>query len=92
MHPVVQDIIYDHHGVCLRLKVWMLKAEVIETPRYGYVTWSTNKASCDMLQQDPTPGSSGDSAGGNGGANITNCPTPSTCPTSTWYTFVGADS
>ena len=43
--------IYDRPGACLRLKVWMLNAEVVETPLYGCVAWSLNKAESDMLRQ-----------------------------------------
>ena len=35
--------IYDRPGVRLRLKVRLLKAEVIETLLYGCMTWSPNK-------------------------------------------------
>lgn len=41
--------IYDRPGVRLRLKVWMLKAEVIDTLLYGCVMWSPSKADCDRL-------------------------------------------
>ena len=43
--------IYDRPGVRLRLKVRMLKAEVIETLLYGCVTWSPNKPDYDRLRQ-----------------------------------------
>ena len=36
--------IYDRPGVCLRLKVRLLKAEVVEALLYGCMTWSPKKA------------------------------------------------
>ena len=41
--------IYDRPGVRLRLKVRLLKAEIIETPLYGRMTWSPNKPDYDRL-------------------------------------------
>ena len=35
--------IYDRLDVRIPLKVWMLKAKVIETLLYGCLTWSPNK-------------------------------------------------
>ena len=43
--------IYDRPSVRLRLKVWMLKAEVLETLLYGCVTWSPSKADYDRLRK-----------------------------------------
>ena len=43
--------IYDRPGVRLRLKVRLLKAEVIETLLYGCMTWSPNKPDLDRLRQ-----------------------------------------
>ena len=43
--------INDHPGVRSRLKVRMLKAEVIETLLYGCVTWSPTKLKYDRLRQ-----------------------------------------
>ena len=41
---------YDRPGVCLRLKVRMLKAEVMETLLCECVTWSPSKADYDRLR------------------------------------------
>ena len=43
--------IYDRPGVRLRLKVWLLKAEVIETLLYGCMTWSPKKPEYDRLRR-----------------------------------------
>ena len=43
--------IYDRPGVRLRLKVRLLKAEVIETLLYGCITWSSNKLDHDRLRR-----------------------------------------
>ena len=43
--------IYDRPSVRLRLKVQMLKAEVLETLLYGCVTWSPSKADYDKLRK-----------------------------------------
>ena len=43
--------IYDCPGVRLRLKVRLLKAEVVETLLYGYITWSPNKPNYDRLRR-----------------------------------------
>ena len=43
--------IYDRPGVRLRLKVRLLKAEVVETLLYGCMTWSPNKPDYDRLQR-----------------------------------------
>ena len=43
--------IYDRPGVCLRLKVRMLKADEMETLLYGCVTWSPNKPDYDRLRR-----------------------------------------
>ena len=43
--------IYDRPSVRLRLKVWMLKAEVTEALLYGYVTWSPSEANYDRLRK-----------------------------------------
>ena len=43
--------IYDRPSVCLRLKVRMLEAEVLETLLYGCVTWSPSKADCDRVRK-----------------------------------------
>ena len=42
---------YDRPGVHLRLKVRMLKVQVIETLLYGCVTWSPNKLDYDRLRR-----------------------------------------
>ena len=44
-----QRYVYDRLGVRLRLKVRLLKAEVIETLLYGCMTWSPNKPDYDRL-------------------------------------------
>ena len=43
--------IYDRPGVRLRLKVRLLKAEVVETLLYGCMTWSAKKPNYDRLRQ-----------------------------------------
>ena len=43
--------IYDRPGVCLRLKVRLLKAEVVETLLYGCMTWSPKKPDYDRLRR-----------------------------------------
>ena len=43
--------IYDRPGVRLRLKVRLLKAEVVETLLSGCMTWSPNKPGYDRLRQ-----------------------------------------
>ena len=43
--------IYDRPGVRLRLKVRLLKAEVIEKLLYGCMAWSTNKPDYDRLRR-----------------------------------------
>ena len=43
--------IYDRPSVRLRLKVRMLKAEVLEMLLYGCVTWSPSKAGYDRLRK-----------------------------------------
>ena len=43
--------IYDRPSVRLRLKVRMLKAEVLETLLYGCVTWSPSKADYGRLRE-----------------------------------------
>ena len=43
--------IYDRPGVRLRLKVRLLKAEVVETLRYGCMTWSPKKPDFDRLRR-----------------------------------------
>ena len=43
--------IYDRPSVRIRLKVRMLKAEVLETLLYGCVTWSPSKANYDRLRE-----------------------------------------
>ena len=42
--------IYDRPGVRLRLKVRLLKAEVVETLLYGCMTWSPKKPDYDRLR------------------------------------------
>ena len=42
---------YGRLSVRLRLKVQMLKAEVLETLLYGCVTWSPSKADYDKLRK-----------------------------------------
>ena len=71
--------IYDRPGVGLRLKVRLLKAEVIETLLYGCMTWSPNKP---MTGYDgfTTPCSSDASDGGNGSATTTPYRTPTCLP------------
>ena len=44
-------VVYDLPGVCLRLKVWMLKIEAVETLLFGCVTWSLSKAHYDNLRR-----------------------------------------
>ena len=43
--------IYDRPGERSRLKVWLLKAKVIETILYGCTTWTLNKPDYDMLRR-----------------------------------------
>ena len=43
--------ICDRPGVRLRLKVRLLKAEVVETLLYGCMTWSLNKSDYDRLRR-----------------------------------------
>ena len=43
--------IYDRPGVRLRLKVRLLKAEVVETITYGCMTWSPRKPDYDRLRR-----------------------------------------
>ena len=43
--------IYDRPGVRLRLKVRLLKAEVVETLLYGCMMWSPNKPDYDRLRR-----------------------------------------
>ena len=43
--------IHDRPGVRLRLKVRLLKAEVVETLLHGCMTWSPNKPDCDRLRR-----------------------------------------
>ena len=43
--------IYDRPGVRVRLKVRLLKGEVVETLLYGCMTWSPNKSDHDRLRQ-----------------------------------------
>ena len=43
--------IYDRPGVRLRLKVRLLKAEVVETLLHGCMTWSPNKPDHDRLRR-----------------------------------------
>ena len=43
--------IYDRPGVRLRLKVRMLRAEVIGTLLYGCVTWSPSKTDLGRLRE-----------------------------------------
>ena len=42
---------YDRPGVRLRLKVRLLKAEVVETLLYGCMTWSPKKPDYDRLRR-----------------------------------------
>ena len=43
--------IYDHPGVRLRLKVRLLKAEVVKMLIYGCMTWSPRKSDYDRLRR-----------------------------------------
>ena len=43
--------IYDRPDVCLRLKVRLLKSEVVETLLYCCMTWSSNKPGYDRLRR-----------------------------------------
>ena len=43
--------IYDRPGVRLRLKVRLVKAEVVDTLLYGCMTWSPNKPDYDRLRR-----------------------------------------
>ena len=43
--------IYDRPGVRLRMKVPLLKSEVVETLLYGCMTWSPNKPDYDRLRR-----------------------------------------
>ena len=66
--------IYDRPSVRSRLKVWMLKAEVLETLLYGYVTWNPSKST--GYGRPTTRCSSDASAGGNESSKTTSCPMP----------------
>ena len=43
--------IFDRPGVCLRLKVRLLKDEVVETLLYGCMTWGPKKPDYDRLRR-----------------------------------------
>ena len=43
--------IYDRPGMRLRLKVRLLKAEVVEMPLYGCMTWSLSESDYDRLRR-----------------------------------------
>ena len=62
--------IYDCLGVRVRLKVQMLKAEVIQTLLHGCKTWSSNKPDYGY-DGFITPCSSDASDSGNGSATTT---------------------
>ena len=47
--------IYDRPGVHLRLRVRLLKAEVVETLRHGCITWSPKKPDYDRLRRVHRP-------------------------------------
>ena len=51
MLSAVQDGFLWSPGVRLRLKVWLLKAEVVETLLHGCMTWSPNKPDYDRLRR-----------------------------------------
>ena len=68
--------ICDRPSVRLRLKVRMLRAEVMETPLYGCVTWSPSKAAPTGYGRSTTRCSSDASSGGNESAKTTSCPMP----------------
>ena len=51
MLPADKMKIFDRPGVRLRLKVRLLKAEVVETLLYGCMTWSSNKRDYDRLRR-----------------------------------------
>ena len=61
----------DHRGVHLRLKVWMLRAEVIETLFYGRVAWSPRKLITAGYGRSTTRCSSDALAGENESAKAT---------------------
>ena len=70
--------------VCLRLKVRMLKAEVIETLLYGRVTWSPNEHKYDRLRGSFTITCFSDaSADENGGKMTTPSRNPACLPRQT---------
>ena len=73
--------IYDRPGVRLRLKVRLLKAEVVETLLYGCMTWSPKKPDYDRLRRVFTAPCSSDALdGGNGSATTTPYRTPTRLP------------
>ena len=72
--------IYDRPDVRLRLKVRLLKAEVVETLLYGCMTWSPNKPDLTGYDGFTTPCSSDASDGGNGSATTTPYGTPTRLP------------
>ena len=47
--------IYDRPGVCSRLKVQLLKVEVVETLIYGCMRWSPKKPDYDRLRRGASP-------------------------------------
>ena len=72
--------IYDRPGVRSRLKVRLLKAEVVETLLYGCMTWSSNKPDYDGYDGFTTPCSFDALDGGNGSATTTPHRTPTRLP------------
>ena len=80
--------IYNQPGVRLRSKVWLLKAEVVETLLYGCMTWSPNnldygaRTTLTMTGYDgfTTPCSSDASDGGNGSVTTAPYRTPTRLP------------
>ena len=63
--------IYDRLGVRLRLKVRLLKVEMVETLLYGCMTWNPKKPDHDRHNRFTTPCSSDALDGGNGSATTT---------------------
>ena len=72
--------IFDRPGVRLRLKVRLLKAEVVETLLYGFMTWSPKQPGCDRLRRVPAPCYSDAFDSGNGSAATTPYRTPTRSP------------
>ena len=72
--------IYGRPSVRVRLKVRLLKTELIERLRYGCMTWSPNKSDYTGYDRFTTPCSFDSLDGGNGSAMTTPSRTPTRLP------------